>query len=126
MVGSETADRDPPEGGEDVPVDLPAVTVPGRLGQSELLPGKPLTGQVGAPNVSERTLSLRPFSSAARRAASYSASAWVVPAGCQRRRSFPVTGSNPSYITAYQRLPLRATYPLMRCSFHGFRPSETR
>lgn len=48
MVGSETADRDPPEGGEDVPVDLPAVTVPGRLGQSELLPGKPLTGQVGA------------------------------------------------------------------------------
>jgi hypothetical protein len=36
------------DGGQNVPFDLPAVTVPGGLGQVDLLPGKPAGGQVGA------------------------------------------------------------------------------
>jgi hypothetical protein len=39
VVGSETAYLEMADGGEDVPVDLPPVSIPGRLGQVDPLPG---------------------------------------------------------------------------------------
>jgi hypothetical protein len=48
VVGSETAYLEMADGGEDVPVDLPPVSIPGRLCQVDLLPWKPLVGEIGA------------------------------------------------------------------------------
>jgi hypothetical protein len=44
----ESSDRDPAEGREDVPFDLAAVAVPGRLGERVGFAGEPLLGEVGA------------------------------------------------------------------------------
>jgi hypothetical protein len=95
VVGSEATDRDLPQCRENVEIELAADPSQVLCATSSFLPGNHRVAR-HAPKVSDRTWSLRPFTFSARAEASRSASARLSPAGCQRRRSFPVTGSSPS------------------------------
>ncbi len=95
VLGAQPPEPLPPEGRQDVALGLVDVAAMGAGAQFDALGGQPPVGEVGT-KVSARTSSLRPSRSAASRATSASASARSVPAGCQVRRSLPVTGSSPS------------------------------
>lgn len=94
VVGSEPSDPEMANRREDVPVDLPSVSIPCRLGQDDLLAGQPGVGQVGAEG--ERPhLVVAPVQFGCQ---SGSQLLRFLPCGAgeKRRRSLPVTGSRPS------------------------------
>ena len=48
MMRAQPPDRDATDHGQDVPVDLASIAVPGAPSQVDLLSGEPLGGQIGA------------------------------------------------------------------------------
>ena len=87
---AELSQPDAAEAGEDVTVDVAVVAGVGAGRQHDPLAGKPLPGEVAA-EAERASPVIAALLSAARRAASLSASARSRPAGCQLRRSRPVT-----------------------------------